>query len=98
MNVLADKDSYKEYLDENRRLLEVVQEGAYNLVEELVQAADQVRIEEVNKLEADLIKRFKLNQIKIKDKIIEVISARPISALENQNLDLLKKKDDREQG
>ena len=50
MNVLADKDSYKEYLDENRRLLEVVQEGAYNLVEELVQAADQVRIDEVNKL------------------------------------------------
>ena len=42
-----------------------------------------------------------MNQIKIKDKIIEVISAyestRPISSLENQNIELLKKKDDREQ-
>ena len=76
---LEDKDTYKDYLEETRRLIEEACKVTFDLCSEL-DIADDVdgrRIEEINQLEAKSKQEFKDKSRAIKDKILELSASMP---------------------
>jgi len=99
---IADKDGYKDYLNENRMMLDVCQELVFKLVEELDadDANDELRIQQVQDLESELSQKCKSNAKQVKEMMIQLLTdheaSRPLSGLEENKLDLLQQKDIRE--
>ena len=99
---IADKDGYQDYLNENRMMLEVCQELVFKLSQELDDGArdDELRIQQIEKLDTDLSKQCKLNAKQVKEKMVQLLTAfeasRPLSSLEENKLDLMKRKEVRE--
>ena len=68
---LLDKNTYKDYLEETRKLLDEAQDVAFDLCYELdiTSATDSHRIEEINRLESKTEEDCKKNAHDVKKKV-----------------------------
>ena len=95
---LEDKDTYKEYLNETRRLLDEAQEIAFNLIAELDidSVEDGNRIAEIETLDNAASDKFKRNARDVKNKMLELLAdyetSRPTADVEAQNLQFTRDK------
>ena len=74
---LLDKNTYKDYLEETRKLLDEAQDVAFDLCYELdiTNATDSQRIEEINQLESKTEEDCKENAYDVKKKVQELIDS-----------------------
>ena len=76
---LLDKDTYKDYLEETRKLLDEAQDAAFDLCSELdlTSVVDGGRIQEINQLESKAMRDCKNYARDMKNKMVELIASVP---------------------
>ena len=74
---LQDRDTYKEDLEETRKLFDTAQDVAFDLCTELdiTCSTDSQRIEEINRLESKTEEEYKKNARDVKKKVQELIES-----------------------
>ena len=96
---LEDRSSYKEYLDENRRLFEAYQELVDMLVRDLdgTNEDEKVIIDSLQRNELELRSKLKKNTLEVKQRVSSLANAhdisRPINAAESISLELQRQKE-----
>ena len=80
---LEDRDTYKGYIEETRKLLNTAQDVAFDLCSELDinSATDSQRIEEINRLESKTEEDCTENAHNVKKKVLELIASTPNSTI-----------------
>ena len=86
---LLDKNTYKDYLEETRKLLDEAQDVAFDLCYELdnTSATDCQRIEEINRLESKTEEEYMKNARDVKNKVQELIDSIHNSTISATNTD-----------
>lgn len=100
---VADKDTYRAYIDENERLLGVYTELNDEIIDALEDAKPEgsENLEKLKDNEANLTLLYRQHAKGIKEKMIQLLtnhnSTRPLTAAETTSLDIQKQKEMREQ-
>ena len=86
---LQYRDTYKNYIEETRKLLDTAQDIAFDLCTELDinSAADSQRIEEINRLKSKTEEDCKKNARDVKKKVQELIAITLNSIIVATNID-----------
>ena len=70
---LADKDSFRTYLDQIRGEFEKVRDNIYDLITDLNEKADLQRIDQLKQIDKQLAEKFKQNDKAVKEEMLRLI-------------------------